>query len=185
MNIVALGKEHTCASLQDETLWCWGSNSNGQLGLGVSVQSQFLAAQVSIQFPGDNNPSPTTPSPTRSPTSTNPTRTPTRSPTRNPTPGPTDAPTMYFTQFPTTAKPTPFRNPTNPPTSAPVAQQLSDVDHNSTSTVLIFPTDQDGASDFVGNGSGATRRGFNQSTRKTLLSALSVALLLCWGQAVL
>jgi hypothetical protein len=92
---------------------------------------------------------------------------------------------MYFTQLPTTAKPTPFRNPTDPPTSAPVAQQQSDVEPRPTSIVLIFPTEQDGASDFVGDGSGATIRGSNQSTRKTFLSALSVALLLCWGQAVL
>jgi len=31
---VALGLDHTCAVLSDNTLKCWGSNANGQLGIG-------------------------------------------------------------------------------------------------------------------------------------------------------
>ncbi len=31
---VALGYDHTCAILTDGSLWCWGENGEGQLGLG-------------------------------------------------------------------------------------------------------------------------------------------------------
>ena len=31
---VRLGREHTCAVLDNKTLWCWGSNFLGQLGIG-------------------------------------------------------------------------------------------------------------------------------------------------------
>lgn len=31
---IATGLRHTCAILSDSTLWCWGSNASGQLGLG-------------------------------------------------------------------------------------------------------------------------------------------------------
>jgi alpha-tubulin suppressor-like RCC1 family protein len=33
--LVAPGSSHTCALLDNETIKCWGSNSYGQLGLGV------------------------------------------------------------------------------------------------------------------------------------------------------
>jgi alpha-tubulin suppressor-like RCC1 family protein len=33
---VGAGAYHTCAKKQDNTLWCWGANFTGQLGLGVS-----------------------------------------------------------------------------------------------------------------------------------------------------
>jgi alpha-tubulin suppressor-like RCC1 family protein len=33
---IAAGFDHTCALLDDETVKCWGSNSNGQLGMGDS-----------------------------------------------------------------------------------------------------------------------------------------------------
>jgi len=33
--LVTTGKHHTCALKEDSTLWCWGSNESGQLGLGV------------------------------------------------------------------------------------------------------------------------------------------------------
>lgn len=32
---VAAGYEHTCARLEDGSLWCWGRNAEGQLGLGI------------------------------------------------------------------------------------------------------------------------------------------------------
>lgn len=31
---VRAGPEHTCAIRTDHTLWCWGSNNAGELGLG-------------------------------------------------------------------------------------------------------------------------------------------------------
>ena len=33
---LGLGREHTCAIRTDQTLWCWGRNDAGQLGLGLS-----------------------------------------------------------------------------------------------------------------------------------------------------
>ena len=33
---VALGQAHTCAVATDGTVWCWGDNSRGQLGIGAS-----------------------------------------------------------------------------------------------------------------------------------------------------
>jgi len=32
---VSVGTDHTCATRADGTLWCWGGNAYGQLGLGV------------------------------------------------------------------------------------------------------------------------------------------------------
>ena len=37
---VATGSEHTCAILDDDTLWCWGSDSDGSLGLGEDERNQ-------------------------------------------------------------------------------------------------------------------------------------------------
>jgi alpha-tubulin suppressor-like RCC1 family protein len=34
---VAAGEAHTCAIRGGGTLWCWGTNSNGQLGIGNNV----------------------------------------------------------------------------------------------------------------------------------------------------
>lgn len=36
---VTAGGAHTCALRSDDTAWCWGSNSNGQLGNGTSTPS--------------------------------------------------------------------------------------------------------------------------------------------------
>jgi alpha-tubulin suppressor-like RCC1 family protein len=33
---VQLGQSHSCGFKQDKTLWCWGSNRDGQLGTGTS-----------------------------------------------------------------------------------------------------------------------------------------------------
>ena len=42
---VATGSAHTCALATDTTLWCWGDNSDGQLGTG-SGGVQLLPTQV-------------------------------------------------------------------------------------------------------------------------------------------
>jgi alpha-tubulin suppressor-like RCC1 family protein len=42
---VAAGDGHTCAHKSDGTLWCWGSNSNGQVGQGASTR-QYSPLQV-------------------------------------------------------------------------------------------------------------------------------------------
>jgi alpha-tubulin suppressor-like RCC1 family protein len=39
-SMVTAGLSHTCALASDGTLWCWGSNSNGQLGIGSSAWRQ-------------------------------------------------------------------------------------------------------------------------------------------------
>jgi alpha-tubulin suppressor-like RCC1 family protein len=33
---ISSGAQHTCAIASDQTLWCWGNNSKGQLGLPTS-----------------------------------------------------------------------------------------------------------------------------------------------------
>jgi alpha-tubulin suppressor-like RCC1 family protein len=44
---VTAGGAHTCATRTDTTLWCWGSNLTGQLGIGSStVTSEHLPQQV-------------------------------------------------------------------------------------------------------------------------------------------
>jgi len=34
---IAVGHAHACTTLDDNSLWCWGSNGNGQLGIGQEV----------------------------------------------------------------------------------------------------------------------------------------------------
>lgn len=43
--MVAAGTAHTCAVAVDGTLWCWGENTSGQLGIGTS-ESQKVPTQV-------------------------------------------------------------------------------------------------------------------------------------------
>ena len=43
--ISAGGSLHTCALRSDHTLWCWGYNANGQLGLG-DLTDRLVPAQV-------------------------------------------------------------------------------------------------------------------------------------------
>jgi alpha-tubulin suppressor-like RCC1 family protein len=39
---VATGVDHTCAVADDSTTWCWGDNSDGELGLGESDRTARL-----------------------------------------------------------------------------------------------------------------------------------------------
>ena len=39
---VTAGFDHACATRTDSTLWCWGSNQYGQLGLGKSSRELSL-----------------------------------------------------------------------------------------------------------------------------------------------
>jgi alpha-tubulin suppressor-like RCC1 family protein len=41
---VAVGLHHTCATLRDGSVWCWGSNGEGQLGTGSFAQSSSPAS---------------------------------------------------------------------------------------------------------------------------------------------
>jgi alpha-tubulin suppressor-like RCC1 family protein len=43
--VVSVGAGHSCATKSDGTLWCWGSNSNGQIGVGTTVTA-FSPVQV-------------------------------------------------------------------------------------------------------------------------------------------
>src|SRR5262245_43967966 len=36
---IAAGEAHNCVLLSDKSVWCWGSNSNGQLGIGSTSNS--------------------------------------------------------------------------------------------------------------------------------------------------
>src|SRR2546430_11401960 len=40
------GTYHTCAIRRDGTLWCWGSNAVGQLGIGSLAPQIEMPAQV-------------------------------------------------------------------------------------------------------------------------------------------
>jgi cysteine-rich repeat protein len=42
---LGVGAGHACATKSDGTLWCWGSNSNGQIGVGTTVTA-FSPTQV-------------------------------------------------------------------------------------------------------------------------------------------
>jgi alpha-tubulin suppressor-like RCC1 family protein len=44
-SLIALGYYHTCATHTGHTLWCWGNNDQGQLGIG-STGNQDLPQQV-------------------------------------------------------------------------------------------------------------------------------------------
>lgn len=46
---LGLGREHTCAIRSDETLWCWGFNEDGQLGIGGG--EAIVAAPSRVCFP--------------------------------------------------------------------------------------------------------------------------------------
>jgi len=43
--VLSSGSGHVCATRSDGTLWCWGSNSNGQIGVGTTITA-FVPTQV-------------------------------------------------------------------------------------------------------------------------------------------
>jgi alpha-tubulin suppressor-like RCC1 family protein len=49
---VAAGDEFTCAVRSDSTLWCWGYNGGGELGIGSFGGNQFLPQQVTSPAAG-------------------------------------------------------------------------------------------------------------------------------------
>ena len=44
-SIISATFEHTCATRADGTLWCWGKNDSGELGIGGDTD-QELPRQV-------------------------------------------------------------------------------------------------------------------------------------------
>ena len=43
---VSAGGAHTCAVLEDKSVWCWGRNASGQLGNNLSTSNQATPVQV-------------------------------------------------------------------------------------------------------------------------------------------
>ena len=43
---VSAGQAHTCAVLEDKSVWCWGRNSDGQLGVGLATIESATPLQV-------------------------------------------------------------------------------------------------------------------------------------------
>lgn len=48
---IALGSDHTCALLDDDTLHCWGNNYYGELGLGDSSNRGDAAGEMGANLP--------------------------------------------------------------------------------------------------------------------------------------
>mmetsp|Transcript_22919 Transcript_22919/g.31883 ORF Transcript_22919/g.31883 Transcript_22919/m.31883 type:complete len:327 (+) Transcript_22919:2-982(+) len=106
---VSLGTYHVCATIEDFSSKCWGSNSQGQLGLGDINHRGDVVGEM-----GDNLPSAITyglPPPSSAPTSFTPTVTPTSSSPTTSTPT-----TVTPTSVPTSALITTLTSP--PPINA-------------------------------------------------------------------
>ena len=50
---VSCGSEHTCAVRTDGTLWCWGDNTYGQLGNGMTSDSNAGGGLSQIRLPSN------------------------------------------------------------------------------------------------------------------------------------
>ena len=48
---VTAGDDHTCATHTGGTLWCWGDNESGQLGIGNNVDQNLPQQVTSITRP--------------------------------------------------------------------------------------------------------------------------------------
>merc|ERR1712154_263450 len=44
---LALGADHTCVILYDDSLWCWGKNTSGQLGNGTT-KNRYFATMINV-----------------------------------------------------------------------------------------------------------------------------------------
>jgi alpha-tubulin suppressor-like RCC1 family protein len=49
---VSVGKSHNCARKSDGTLWCWGRNTSGALGIGSIGSPQLVPVQVTALADG-------------------------------------------------------------------------------------------------------------------------------------
>ncbi|PKN45490.1 MAG: hypothetical protein CVU59_08895, partial [Deltaproteobacteria bacterium HGW-Deltaproteobacteria-17] len=49
--MIAAGSGHTCAVLTDDTLWCWGDNALGQLGIGSNTSSSVPVQVTGLPEP--------------------------------------------------------------------------------------------------------------------------------------
>jgi alpha-tubulin suppressor-like RCC1 family protein len=45
---VSAGEQHTCAALANDTVWCWGLNTDGQLGTGNNNPSPVPVQVVGL-----------------------------------------------------------------------------------------------------------------------------------------
>src|SRR5690606_26736094 len=60
LNLISAGYGHTCAIADDQSLWCWGRNDYGQLGIGnttdtatptqVGVATDWVSISAGSQF---------------------------------------------------------------------------------------------------------------------------------------
>ena len=51
---ISTGRQHTCAIFNDDKVYCWGENGNGQLGIG-STTDQNTPSVVDLGMDGDSN----------------------------------------------------------------------------------------------------------------------------------
>jgi alpha-tubulin suppressor-like RCC1 family protein len=47
---VAAGASHTCGIMSDQSLWCWGDNSHGQLGIGSTIAQSTPASVTTTEI---------------------------------------------------------------------------------------------------------------------------------------
>jgi alpha-tubulin suppressor-like RCC1 family protein len=49
---VATGYGHSCALIQDGTIWCWGNNTDGELGNGATLSASDTVSNVPVKVLG-------------------------------------------------------------------------------------------------------------------------------------
>lgn len=55
INALAAGGDHSCAALSNREIYCWGSNSDGQLGSEIHAAQKVLANANAPRVPGHGN----------------------------------------------------------------------------------------------------------------------------------